>query len=57
MYKVYGDKFSGNCYKISLLMSLLQIEYEWIPIDILKNETRSEVFLARNPMGQCRFWN
>ncbi len=52
MYKVYGDKFSGDCYKISLLMSLLQIEYEWIPIDILKNETRSEVFLARNPIGQ-----
>ncbi len=52
MYKVYGDKFSGNCYKISLLMSLLQIEYEWVSIDILKNETRDKDFLARNPIGQ-----
>lgn len=49
MYKVYGDAISGNCYKIKLLMSLLGIEHEWIAIDILKGETRTDAFRAKNP--------
>ena len=35
MLKVYGDIYSGNCYKIKLLMALLDIEHEWIAVDIL----------------------
>lgn len=35
MFKVYGDRRSGNCYKIQLLMSHLGIEHEWIDVDIL----------------------
>ncbi len=50
--KIYGDVYSGNCYKIKLLCSLLSLDYEWIPIDILKGETRSESFLELNPNGQ-----
>lgn len=50
--KIYGDIHSGNCYKLKLLCSLLSIEYEWIPVDILKGETRSETFLELNPNGQ-----
>jgi glutathione S-transferase len=34
-----------------LLCDLLQIDYEWIPIDILKGETRTEEFLKLNPGG------
>jgi glutathione S-transferase len=49
MYKVYGDIKSGNCYKIKLLMALLDIEHEWIPVNILAKETKSESFLAMNP--------
>lgn len=52
MYKVYGDIKSGNCYKIKLLMCLLDIEHEWIHVDILGNETRSPGFLAMNPNGK-----
>lgn len=47
--KVYGDIRSGNCYKIKLLLSLLDQTYEWIHIDILENETHSVDFLAKNP--------
>lgn len=50
--KIYGDTFSGNCYKLKLLCGLLSLEYEWIEIDILAGETRSEAFLALNPNGQ-----
>jgi glutathione S-transferase len=49
MIKVYGDINSGNCYKIKLLMSLLDIGHEWNHVDLLKTETRSASFMAMNP--------
>lgn len=49
MYTVYGDLQSGNCYKIKLLMSLLDIEHVWVPVDILARETKTAPFLAMNP--------
>ncbi|WP_339413711.1 glutathione S-transferase family protein [Pseudomonas sp. EA_35y_Pfl2_R5] len=52
MYKVYGDYRSGNCYKIKLMLHLLDQPYEWIAVDILKGETQSEAFLAKNPNGK-----
>lgn len=50
--RVYGDEQSGNCYKIKLLSSLLDIPHEWVSIDILAGDTRTEAFLALNPAGQ-----
>ncbi|MFI8482651.1 glutathione S-transferase family protein [Pseudomonas sp. NPDC078700] len=52
MLKVYGDYRSGNCYKVKLLLNLLAMPYEWIAIDILKGETQTEAFLAKNPNGK-----
>lgn len=52
MYRVYGDIQSGNCYKIKLLMSHLEIAHEWIEVDILQGETRTEEFLAKNSNGK-----
>ena len=52
MYKVYGDYNSGNCYKIKLMLNLLGTQYEWVPVDILKGETETEAFLAKNPNGK-----
>ncbi|VEP12711.1 Glutathione S-transferase [Hyella patelloides LEGE 07179] len=51
-YKVYGDVFSGNCYKVKLLLHQLQKPYEWIPVDILQQESRTAAFLQRNPNGK-----
>ena len=50
--KIYGDIQSGNCYKIKLLAALLDIEHEWIEVDILAGETQSESFLKMNPNGK-----
>ena len=50
--KVYGDIKSGNCYKIKLLLSLLDTPHEWVHVDILQGETRSSAFLAKNPNGK-----
>ncbi len=52
MVTIYGDLQSGNCYKIKLLCELLSIEHDWIHVDILKGETRTEEFLALNFAGQ-----
>lgn len=49
MYTVYGDMLSGNCYKIKLLMTFLNIEHRWVHIDILAGETDTGEFLQKNP--------
>ena len=53
--KIYGDSQSGNCYKIQLLCSLLQIEHQWVPVDILAGDTKKSVFLDKNPNGKIPF--
>ena len=52
MIKLYGDEISGNSYKVRLMLSLLNLEYEWIPIDLVKGEQKSPEYLAMNPFGQ-----
>ena len=47
--KIYGDLKSGNCYKLKLLCHLLQLEHEWVHVDILREETRRPGFLILNP--------
>jgi glutathione S-transferase len=50
--RVYGDSISGNCYKVKLLCSELDIEYEWRELDILSGATRTPDFLHMNPNGK-----
>ena len=52
LLRVYGDIHSGNCYKIKLLMNHLDIAHEWQHVDIMKGESRTAAFLARNPNGR-----
>lgn len=52
MYTLYGDSQSGNCYKIQLLMSHLDIEFQWQHVNILGGGTHTDEFLAINPNGK-----
>ena len=52
VYKVYGDIFSGNCYKVKLLLHQLQKPYQWIFVNILQQESRTADFLQKNPNGK-----
>lgn len=52
MIKLYGHEVSGNSYKVRLLLSLLNLKYEWIKVDLLNGEHKSPEFLALNPFGQ-----
>src|SRR6187402_1853075 len=49
---LYDYLFSGNCYKVRLLLSQLGLEYETRPLDILKGETKEPWFYQKNPAGQ-----
>lgn len=49
---LYDDPISGNGYKIRLLLALLGIPYQYVPVDILRGESRTPEFLARNPNGR-----
>lgn len=50
---LYDFELSASCYKIRLLLSLLEIEYRKVPINFFPAfEHRKPVFLKINPLGQ-----
>lgn len=49
MLRLYDFWESGNAYKVRLLLSLLGLPFERVHVDILKGETRTPAYLARNP--------
>src|SRR5258706_6017980 len=52
MYTLYDYLDSGNGYKIRLLLAQLQLPYRYVELDILRGETRTPEFLAKNPNGR-----
>ena len=52
MIKLHGHEISGNSYKARLMLSLLNLEYEWVRVDLMKGEHKSPEYLAMNPFGQ-----
>lgn len=50
--KVYGDYYSGNCYKVALLCNHLGISHDWVAIDILAGESHTPEFEVKNPNGK-----
>ena len=51
MLTLYSMRRSGNCYKVRLALAQLKIPFELTEIDILKGESRTPDFLAKNPSG------
>ncbi len=52
MLRLYDYSDSGNGYKVRLLLAMLGRPFELIECDILKGETRTPAFLAKNPNGR-----
>lgn len=52
MMTLYDYMDSGNGYKVRLTLAHLGLPYKLIECDILKGETRTPEFLARNPNGR-----
>jgi glutathione S-transferase len=52
MYKLYSMQRSGNSYKVRLALAFLGTSYCSVEVDILRGESRTPEFLAKNPSGQ-----
>jgi len=50
--QLYNVQYSGNSYKVRLLLAQLGIACEIIEVDILKGESRTAEFLKINPNGR-----
>ena len=50
--KLYGMTGSGNCWKPAVLMRQLDRPLQWIEVNILKGESRTPEFLAKNRNGR-----
>lgn len=47
--RLYDYDASGNCYKVRLLLALLDRDYERVPIDIFAGDTMTDAYGALNP--------
>lgn len=50
--RLYDMMLSGNCYKVRLLLGMLDLEYESVPIDTLKGEQKTDWYRRLSPRGQ-----
>jgi glutathione S-transferase len=52
MIELYEFDISGNCHKVRLLLSLLQVPYKSIELNRLAREQKTADFLEKNSFGQ-----
>ncbi len=52
MITLYGHELSGNTYKVRLFLELLNLDYEYKQVDLMKGEHKQPAYLAINPFGQ-----
>jgi len=52
MIELYEFALSGNCHKVRLMLSLLDLEYQSVAVNGTEQEQKSDRFLAMNPFGQ-----
>lgn len=50
--KLYSYPFSGNAYKVRLLLAILGLDYELINVDLKAGEALTAEFQRLNPRGQ-----
>lgn len=49
--KLYDFQISGNCYKVRLMLSLLNLDYNKINIDVINGESQTDEYKKINPRG------
>ena len=52
MIKLYRHALSGHSHRVELFLSLLNLNYELVDVDLLNGEQKSGKFLKLNPFGQ-----
>jgi glutathione S-transferase len=51
MITLYDFELSGSCYKIRLLLNILDVKYEKVNVDFVNKEHRSEKYQKLNPFS------
>jgi len=49
---IYGDSISGNCLKVKWTADKLGLVYDWVEVDVVKGQTRTDAFRNLNPAAQ-----
>jgi glutathione S-transferase len=49
---LYGNQGSGNCYKVRLLLSQLNIPFRSVELDVVAGDQRQPDYRAKNPNGK-----
>lgn len=49
--KLFGYWRSSATYRVRIALALKNLDYEYVPVNLLKGEQKSEAYLARNPQG------
>ena len=52
MPRLYDLELSGNCYKVRLLCTLLDVPVEIVPVDFMAGEHKRSPLIDKNPFGQ-----
>jgi len=52
MIKLYRHALSGHAHRVELFLSLLELDYSLIDVDLANDEHKSDEFLKLNPNGQ-----
>lgn len=50
--QLHDFEFSGNCYKVRLLLALLDVPYERVAVDMRAGAHKTPEYLRINPLGQ-----
>jgi len=49
---LYGDSISGNCLKTKWTAEYLDVDFDWVEVNVVEGGTRSDAFMQMNPSGQ-----
>lgn len=49
MYQIFGDKRSGNCYKVQLVCRMLNVTYQWFDLDMTDKANLPAEFFVISP--------
>ena len=52
MIKLYDHNLSGNCFKVRLLLTQAQIEFESVVVDVFTGENKLDKYLKINPAAK-----
>lgn len=51
-FRLHGFDLSGHVHRVRLMLSLLELPFESVPVDLRAGEHKQPAFLARNSFGQ-----